>query len=157
MCYFLRVTKYSDKNWFSYRMPVEHNWNDEEFETLQDMIDVGAYQTKGLAGIEWSKPYFEDDDIVFTEDSPIFIEGEGENLTASDLVRNGYIVRLYYGEKIEDIQDGVIFIPIEMDENIAINLMNEFDIEIYSEYYSHGLLQADGSTLYFTYDEIYDI
>jgi hypothetical protein len=49
MCYFLRVTKYSDKNWFSYRMPVGHNWNDEEFEILQDMIDVGAYQTKGLA------------------------------------------------------------------------------------------------------------
>mgnify|MGYP001023977458 CR=1 FL=1 len=157
MSYFLRLTKYSDKNWHSYKMPDAHDWNTKEFETLQDMIDLGAYETSGLAGIEWEKPYFEDDDFVFSEDSSIFIDGEGENLNILDLLRNGYIIRLYYGQKIEDMQDGVIFLPIEIDDNMAKELMDEFDIEIYSENYNRGLLQADGSTLYFTFDEIYDV
>lgn len=154
--FFLRLSKYSDRNWKSYRMPKEHEWGTEDLKDVEDMIEAGAIQVNGLAGIEWNKPYFDDEDVVFAEDSPIFADGEGEDLTANELIRNGYILRLYNGKLIETIQDGCIFQPMPLTEAEAEKIANKWDVEIYPEDYSRGLLQADGSTMYFNFDEIFD-
>lgn len=154
--FFLRITRYSDRNWKSYRLPQDHPWFSGEFETLEDMLQVGAYQTEGLAGIEWSKPYFEDDDVVFPKDHPVFAEPQEEDATVADLRARGYIIRVYYGKKIEGLQDGVIFKPLPLTDEEAEKIMDEYGCIIYPEDYSRGLLYADGPSYTYRPEEVWD-
>jgi len=154
--FFLRISKFSDRNWKSYRLPENHSWFSEEFASLDDMLQAGAVKTEGLAGIEWPKPFFEDDDVVFLKDSPVFEIPPEEDATVADLRQAGFIIRLYAGEKIEDIQDGVIFRPLPLTEEEAGEIMDEYGVDIYGEDYRRGLLYADGSPYTFGPDEIWD-
>ena len=60
-----------------------------------------------------------------------------------------------YSDLIKYLNNSVIS-EIKLN-NILLYTDDNNDIEIYSENYNRGLLQADGSTLYFTFDEIYDV
>jgi len=154
--FFLRITRYSDRNWKSYRLPEDYEWLSGEFESLEDMIEAGAVRTEGLAGIEWPKPYFEDDDVVFPKDSPVFEVPPEEDVTVADLRSAGFIIRVYAGEKLEDLQDGVIFRPLPLTEEEAAKISEKYNIDIYPEDYERGLLSADGSIFLYRPEEVWD-
>ena len=145
--FFLRISRFSDRDWQSYRLPEDHSWFSEEFSDLDSMLQAGAVKVDGLAGIEWAKPYFEDDDIIFPADSPVFEFPPEEDATAENLRQTGFILRVYAGEKLEDIQDGVIFRPIPLSDEEAGDIMEQYNVDIYPENYEKGLLYADGPSI----------
>lgn len=141
MKFFLRISRFSDRGWRSYRLPEGAEWT--EYESLEQMLEAGAYRTEGLAGIEWSKPYAELDDVVFPAGHPALMTNE--DVTVRDLVADGFIVRVYAGEKLEDLQDGVIFRPRGLTKDEAWKLMDEYDICFERKAYEGGLLDAHSS------------
>ena len=97
--FFLRISRFSDRDWQSYRLPEDHSWFSEEFSDLDSMLQAGAVKVDGLAGIEWAKPYFEDDDIIFPADSPVFEFPPEEDATAETSGRQVLLSRFIHGKK----------------------------------------------------------
>lgn len=107
--FFIRISRFSDRNWKSYALPEGAEW--KEYMSLNEMKEAGATQRDGLCGLRWHKPYVELDDVVIPAGHPMRCDDSPEDVTCAMLVADGFFVRVYVGEEIEEIQDGVIFRP----------------------------------------------